>query len=326
MKRLLPILVGCSILALGACSSSIAPGTQEDGAAASIESDVTSSQPIRETQNVSYQGIVEAAGVGIYMQGSHQLRLSDGRFILLESKDINLDNYLGKKVGVFGATRPTVEGNAIIMRVEEVLLMEEAASSQSSASIESVSSASLSSEDASVSSAPLSSVASSRASSAAMNRSSTIAMSSTAQSSVAPPSSGDAVPAGMQARADIMAKDNLTGGNWTQRYCTSHIGFCFPVHRNWWFKSFGTTTSSLWHVEVSNGEILNLGEGPIVVKLLSGSVGSKKATDGQVRVQGNWVIGFKSWGDSEHFEITAPANLRGAVEYITEHLTASEGQ
>jgi hypothetical protein len=54
------------------------------------------------------------------MEGTHRLELEDGRFVLLEANGLILDDYLAMDVEVFGATRPTVEGGAIIMRVERV--------------------------------------------------------------------------------------------------------------------------------------------------------------------------------------------------------------
>lgn len=329
MKRLLPCLLGCTLLTLAACSSS--SSTVTESSSSSAESSSSESSSVRETPNVSYQGIVEPAGIGIAMQGTHQLHLSDGRIVLLESMDIDLNGYLGKKVGIFGATRPTVEGNGIIMRVNEVILLEE--ESSSSSSMESLSSESLSTSSSmsSTEAESRASMTSSAASLAASSRNSAPPVSSSKTSSSIAPSTAPSSQAGtttdvsinLQAHVDAMAKDKMDAGNWTQQYCTAHIGFCIPIHRNWWFKSFGTTSSSLWHVEISNADIENLGDGPITVKLLSGSVDSKKATDGQVRVQGDSVIGFRAWGSNEHFEITAPLKLQAAVSYLTVHLTAS---
>ena len=126
----------------------------------------------------------------------------------------------------------------------------------------------------------------------------------------------------MQERITAMAQEDLSPTRWTQQYCSSHIGFCVPVHKNWWFKSFGATTSSLWHVEVSNAPLDSLGTGPLSINVITGTVESKKAVDGQVRVQGDSVIGFKSWSENRHFEIEAPRELEGAVQYITKNLTA----
>ncbi len=312
MKHSLSFLLCLSTVTLVACTGTAVPDVENAASSSSAEA----ASSIRETQNVSYQGIIEPAGMSIYMQGTHQLKLNDGRFILLESKDIDLDNYLNKKVGVFGATRPTVESNGTIMRVEEVMLLEDASSSPSSASSAEVSSAL--SSDAAASDAASSAAQTSSKTSAA--KSSGAPSSATAASSVRTGDANDSVSADVSMRAAIMAKDNLAVANWSQRYCTTHIGFCFPVHKNWWFKSFGATTSSLWHVEISTGEIKNLNEGPIAVRLLSGNSAAKKATDGQVRIQGDWVMGYKDFGGNEHFEISAPANLQAAVSYITSHL------
>lgn len=305
-----------AVLLLSACSWFGGTSTDDTGDAASSASSESS---VRETQNVSYQGVIEALGPGVFMQGTHQLRLSDGRVVLLESRDIDLNRYLNKRAGVFGATRPTVEGGGIIMRVEEVIVLEEESSSVQGSERSSVTGEA--SSEALASATPASSAA------AVQNTPAVVVPAGTSSSMMSVPSApsqNDPVPPAMSARAGAMAKDKMDPTNWTQRYCTSHIGFCVPVHRNWWFKSFGTTTSSLWHVEVSNAEIQNLGEGVIIIRLLSGNVASRKATDGQVRIQGNWAMGFKEWGQNEHFEIMAPANLRAAVEYMTGRLTAEQ--
>lgn len=117
-----------------------------------------------------------------------------------------------------------------------------------------------------------------------------------------------------------MAKQDLSAGNWSQQYCSSHIEFCMPVHKMWYYKSFGATTSFLWHVELSSQEIDSLGQGPIVINLVSGTSAAKQATSGQVRTQGDLVVGFKDWEDNEHFEVSGPAGLDAAIRYIVEHI------
>lgn len=301
-------------LVLAGCSSGTPPA--DTGAAASASASAAAS--VRETPNVSYQGILEPAAPSVMMQGTHQLRLSDGRVILLESRDIVLGDYLGKKVGVFGAVRPTVEGGGVIMRVEEVLKLEEDSSSSEMSSDQASSAETESSSTAPASAASAAAPASKAAASVAAKSSAAPAP----VASSAGASAGSDVSADVTARANAMAKDNMAASNWTQQYCTSHIGFCVSVHRNWWFKSFGTTTSNLWHVEVSNAEIQNLGEGPIILRLLNGS----STSDGKVLAQGSSVTGYKDWGTSQHFEITAPANLQTAVEYMIDHIVATPAQ
>lgn len=118
-----------------------------------------------------------------------------------------------------------------------------------------------------------------------------------------------------------MAKANMDASQWTQRYCTSHIGFCFSVHKNWWFNSFGATTSSLWHVEVSNQAIVNLGEGPLVVTLESGAQGGTEPTFGTRDTQ---FFASVPWNATSHFEVRAPAVLQTAVEFVAQSITKLE--
>ena len=123
-----------------------------------------------------------------------------------------------------------------------------------------------------------------------------------------------------------MASVNLAESNWSQQYCTTHIGFCFPVHKNWWFKSFGTTSSHLWHVEISNVEIDELGQGPLVVNLSAGSAEAEGTADGEVRAQGDFVVGYKNWTENRHIQVSAPKVLEPAVRYILGRITATPVQ
>ena len=263
-------------------------------------------------EDVTYEGTLEPAGISIYMQGSHRLIMDDGDFLLLESDDLDLEAYEDEDVSVTGDVRPTVEAGGLIMTVKRIeRISEEEIGSSSSSSSEEKSSSSSSS-----SSSEVSSIASSKASVA-----SSVAVSSVAASSVSGGTSDT-----LQARANIMAKDDISPSLWTQQYCTSHIGFCIPVHKNWWFKSFGTTTNYLWHVEMGPEELLNLGDGPLVVNLLSGSIDAKGVEDGAVVTQGDYVIGYRAWTENRHFEISAPTNLKSAVAHITKSLTVYDAE
>ena len=113
-------------------------------------------------------------------------------------------------------------------------------------------------------------------------------------------------------------------GLWTQKYCTSHIAFCIPVHKNWYFKSFGATTSNHWHVEFGMVDIAELGQGAIILNLVAGSSASMDARDGQIKTQGSDIIAFKDWTDGNHFELIADARLRSAVEYMLKNISAYE--
>lgn len=138
-------------------------------------------------------------------------------------------------------------------------------------------------------------------------------------------SSTSSVSQEMEQQIVSMSKQSYDQGSfWTQKYCTSHIGFCIPVHKNWYFKSFGATTTNLWHVEFGQNEIDELGQGAIVLNLVAGTSASMSATDGQVKTQGSEVIGFKDTTDGKHFELIADARLKAAVEYMLSQITPYE--
>lgn len=117
-----------------------------------------------------------------------------------------------------------------------------------------------------------------------------------------------------------MAEEEFTLEQWTQEYCSTHVGFCVPIHRNWWFKSFGATASSLWHVEVSDTPVENLGDGVLLVNLVQGDLALSGATDREVRMHGNFAVGYRGFSEKRHFEISAPIELKEAVQHMTEHL------
>lgn len=288
-------LLVCTAL-LSACSL----GSLQNG-----DTQSSSSSSLPETSNVSYTGTLEELGPSIYMQGTHQLTLEDGKIVLLESTLLTLDDYVGAEVVVFGAVRPTVEEGGIIMRVEAITVL----SGTSSSSSESTSmSSSMTSATATTS---RSSAAITSAQQTTISRSSSTTMTSSAATGV----SGT-----VNATAAAMAKDDLAPARWSQQYCTTHIGFCVPVHKNWWYTSFGTSGSALWHVEVSGKEITGLGEGIIIVNLMSGPA----SADGSVETRGDFVVAQKNWKDNTHFEISAPVALKAAVTYMSSNITPYE--
>lgn len=294
MKRSHPFILGLVTVALAGCAG----GQQID---VDTEEPVVIDTPGEngeETLNVIYRGELEELGVSIFMEGTHKLTLDDGRFILLESEDLVLGDYTGDNVEVFGSVRPTIEAGGMIMTVE---------------SIKSVN-ADTSTEDSSSSSSSDDEESSSSSSSESSEADTTSQTSSTPDIEV----SGE-----LSAKAEQMAEDDMSPENWTQEYCSTHIGFCIPVHRNWWFKSFGTTSSAIWHLEIGPSEMNNLGEGPITLRLVSGDIASSGMSDGQVLVQGNTVVGARSWAGNRHFEIRGPKNLETAVRYLTEQLKES---
>jgi len=349
------LLFVTSLLTLSACTSGGAPSDQNSSAS----SEAVSSVDMQETKNVLYRGTVEKQGVSIFMEGTHRLRLEDGRFILMESETVNLNPYLNQKVEVFGAVRPTTENGGLLMRVERVTSLE-VSSSSSSVVADKIFCGGIAAfpcpenmacvDDPNdscdpdnggadcggicVQTSPVSSVASSVSSVAAVSSTSSrpgMAASDSSPSSTSTISSLPSLPSvssfssvasnwqaseDLTAKAAVMAKSNMDPSLWTQKYCSSHIGYCFPVHKNWWFFSFGATSSTFWHVEVGPSEIVNLGDGPLTIDLVSGDT----TADGSVTVGADGVVGIRSWTGGRHLEIRGPANLEAAIRYITAQL------
>ncbi len=356
MNRTLPF-IALSLLTLSACSFRSTPNEPVPTVTPS-----SSSQAMPpETKNVLYRGVLEKQGVSIFMEGTHRLRLEDGRFVLLSSETVDLGEYIGMNVEVFGAVRPTVEQGGLIMRVERVTSLASSSSSSSTPPVAfcggfggfacpddltciddpndscdpmnggadcggicvDASSSSSAKEESSSSVAVVEKsstpvvVASSKSSKSSTSSNSSI--SSVAAAPASTPSNYQA-SGELSAKAAVMAKDKMGAENWTQQYCSTHMGFCFPVHRNWWFKSFGATSSTFWHIEIGPSEMNNLGEGPLTVDVVSGNTTS----DGTVTVQGDTVVGIRAWTGGRHIEVRAPANLEAAVRYLTEQIKASQ--
>jgi hypothetical protein len=338
-------------LTLVACAPFGGTGSGTDSASSSSSE---SSVPQLVTHNVSYVGTIGALETSIYMQGTHQLNLDDGRLVLLQTTDgnLNLDVYLGKRVEVRGSVEPTVESGGLIMHVEEVTILELADSSSSeSQQVACGGFAGLKCPDAAmdcidnpndecdpanggadcigmcVPAQSSSSVA--RASSSSSSKKSEPAKSSSSSkaavsSSVA--TSSSSVPAvtnaDMEAQIVMMAKQNYAADSlWTQRYCTSHIAFCIPVHKNWYFKSFGATTTNLWHVEFGMADIESINQGVMMLNLVSGSSAAAGGVSGQFKTQGSDVVGYRDWNDGTHFELIADARLKAAMSYMLDHVT-----
>ncbi len=318
------LLIASAVLLLGGCSLVEIETTDNTGDESSASS--ASEELFRETSNVTYTGIVQPAGISIYMQGSHRLSLLGGKFILLESDAVDLNGYVNEEVQIYGSLRPTVEAGGMIMRVERIVLLSEQNSSGTSSSMnssESTSSDSTSSgasfsvqssiEESSFSSMQSAAVSSIHSVTSSRSTSSQDVSQISSQSSKA----SDQSPAFLE-RLEVMVRQDYATQHWTQKYCTSHVGFCVPVHRNFWFKSFGATETSLWHVEISSEPVENLFDGPIVMELLPESMTSM---DGTVLSENGTVVAYKEWTFGRHFRITASDKLTQAVTYMMQNIT-----
>ncbi len=300
-----------ALTALTACVPGAADTPADTSAGVSSMSSVM-------TQTTSYEGTVQRAGISIYQEGTHRLYVDDGSMVLLQSSVLELDDYIDFRVRVTGTAEPTVEAGGTIVTVLSVEELE-GPSSQPSVILPDESSSSAetieSSSSSAVASVAASSVSSLRSSAAA---SSVVAAQSSAAAVVAA-SSDAGTPA--DAKTAAMAKAKVEASVFSQQYCSRHVGFCVPVHKNWYYYSFGATSSFLWHVEVSSEEIQNLGDGPLIINLVAGDL-PDAAMDGKVQAQGDFVIGYRAWTNSRHFEVSAPAALQAAVDYITKTLSA----
>lgn len=360
MQRFLVPLV--FVLGLGLAACNFGSSTPSDTASSSSSSSEDSGDLV--THNVSYTGTIDELGMTTYQQGTHKLILENGQFLILESTDanLNLNTYLGKSVEIRGSLQPTVEAGGMLLRAEEVIVL--GVTSSSSSSSETVSSESRTMcggiaglpcesgqecvddpsdgcdprnggadcsgmcvtvmKESSSSEAMKSSVMSSAVRSSVMQASSKSSVVSSAASSSQSSVAGNS--AAIEQQNVLLAKQTYDQDSlWTQKYCTSHIAFCVPVHKNWYFKSFGATTSNLWHVELGMSDIAELGDGAIILNLVSGSSASMQAQSGQIKTQGSDVIGFMDWQDGTHFEIIADARVKAAVSYMLAHITAYAG-
>jgi len=334
---------------LVALAATVLPGCF--GGTTETEEDTMSSSSSQEfvaTPNVSFTGVVGEIEASIYMEGTHVLTLSDRSIVLLTAADRGMDlgRYVGEEVEVRGSARPSVEGNLTHVQVTEVTLLEDAESSESRSSeregtfcggIAGIGcpEGEICTDDPSddcdpnqggadcggicVPSAASSSISSIAASVSISSKSSIAAAPSSASSESSESSSVDA--SDLEAAIELMAKQDYAPALWTQQYCTSHIAFCIPVHKNWYFKSFGATTTSLWHVEFAMESVETLGMGPIVLNLVNGSSASVSASDGAVVTKGSDIIGYKDWDDDTHFEIIADARLRTPVTHMLSRIT-----
>lgn len=310
MRSVTVPLVGCSlVLFLSACTGGftpVIPPAMEEASSSSVS-----------PTEVTYVGLLGSSVIGIYMEGTHRLQTAAGTDILLRSDSVDLDSHLGKTVAVTGIARSTVEEGGIIMDVRVVEDMQpqpipepplEPLATSSSAAASSVEVIALSS----------SSVARAASSPSAAESSSVMLLAASSSSSES--SSEAPAQAPLDERAAKMANAQVDAGTFTQVFCSSHVSFCIPLHKSWYYNSFGATSSTLWHVEVSSQSVEKLGDGPLIVNLVSGTLDSSIPDESVVR-QGDFIIGYRAWTNNRHFEITAPSALYDAVAYMVSALS-----
>lgn len=279
----------------------------------SSEPETSSSSSDAAEPDQTFRGKLQPLGPSVYMEGTHRLEIAADDFLLLRSDFHDLQLYEDTDVQVTGPVTETIEGGRLIMTVMEITLLSSDEPESSSSSAEASSSSEVEATEAS---------SSSRASTAAPPPAPAPSPTPSPVPPPPPPPPARAIDDAMQARIAKMAKPK-GDGSWTQQYCSAHIGFCFAVRSDYWYRSFGATDSSLWHVELNSEEIQAIGDGPIVVSLVSGRL-DPAIVDQSVVVSGDYVFGYRSWTGNRHFEITAPVELRAAVEHITANILPYE--
>ncbi len=341
MKRIFAT-IAASALTLSACN--LVDVEYDDPKAQDNASEIAKDVPVRETKNVTYTGVVQPAGISVYNQGSHRLVLQGGKFVLLESDDLDLNGYVAEKVQIFGSLRPTVEAGGMIMRVESIELVdpkeeelkeileelpvvdpdaqepleEESVEEESveEESVEEPTEESLDPDEPNPIDLPEVPEVPEEPAEEEPPVEEIVEEIVSEEDPVVEPT-GEPTAEYLE-RVEVMSRQDYAAANWTQQYCTSHISFCAPIHRNWWFKSFGATSSTLWHVELSPAPIENLGEGPIVVELIAGTIGDASGT---VDTTSGEAVGYKEWTFGRYFRISGDTSLEEAITYITNNIT-----
>ena len=322
------------LLVAGCVSVEVSTVSEDEVADAPSSESIVEKEPlpIRETKNVFYTGVVKPAGISIYNEGSHKLVLDDGRMILLESEEIDLNGYVDERVDVFGAIRPTVEGAGSIMRVERVKLVVE----EEKQDVEDLGEELEKSETESQSESPLNIPSSSDGQGEGEEVS---------NEEVSTATSGDMVDENVEivqetndspvsispelmARIEKMAAHKTDVAEWTQQYCSSQIKFCFPIHRNWWYTSYGATTSALWHMELSPEDMtdFSMGDSPIVLNLFGGSLAEQGHEDKQVLSAGDHITIYVDWNGYQYFTISGHSLLQSAITYLSENIRPYNGE
>ena len=301
-----------TVLVVTACAQKQTPPVSDGASSASASSAAA--------RIATVEGMLQKAGVSIFMEGSHRLQMDDGTFLLLKSSMLRLDEYVDQRVIVTGSVQPTVEAGGMIMDVESVVeadvmepevLQEEALLMPSSAAVSSSVLARVASSISPIVVAPPVITASSSPASIPP-----VAARSSSPAAEANPTPSSSPAAGVDTAATVTAMARVAADTvaYSTRYCTGHIGFCMPLHKYWFYQSFGANVSPyLWHVEVSSSEITEVGQGVIIVNLAAGALSEP---EGVAIDQGDFVVVSRQWTGNRHFEVSGPKELRAAVEFM----------
>jgi hypothetical protein len=248
-----------------------------------------------------------------------ELLTSIGDIYTLTSSQVSLMDYDTQEVELTGnlMTDRSTGSQQIDVQEITVIVAEEFSSSVSMSSAASSVAMSL------AASSTKASVSASKASTPKLIPTQAPTATSSSAAPVSQPTAG--MSAEFMARVQKMAR--VRGSEaWTQQYCSSHIGVCFSVRNDYWYRSFGAQAGTLWHVELNSEDFVDeaaIGTGPLVVDLIGGRLADSIA-DQQVLVDGEFVVGYRLWTGGRHFEVRAPLALRTSVEFLVQSITAFE--
>ncbi|MBN1258285.1 hypothetical protein JXA05_00855 [Candidatus Peregrinibacteria bacterium] len=109
MRKKLFLVIAFSVFILAGCGQK--PPSLEERAAEGRQS---------ANQFYEYTGVIEPLELDIVRQGTHQIRTDDEGVVLIQSKIINLSDYLDKRATVKGKMAPSITGNEQVLDVEEI--------------------------------------------------------------------------------------------------------------------------------------------------------------------------------------------------------------
>lgn len=306
-------------LLTGCWSQSPAP-VEKEGASSSVVA-INDSAPAM--QFVTYEGTVRLPSDG---GPYYELDRGDGLTVFAVSSTIDMDALVGTMVRVSGNASLGPDGLHVLIDVTsvsdltpdlepEILTEDDEESSSSEEAVEVAEEIPESSSSIASSTAPMSS--SSRRSSSVASVSSKAAASSV--SSVLGDNTGTE-------RETAMKKHAVDSSLFSQTYCSTHVGFCIKLHKNWYYQSFGVNVPpSLWHVEIGPEPVENVGDGVMIFTLQAGDM--PEGTEGKAVSHGDYVVVYRQWTGGKHFEISAPTSLTAAAEQVAASLTVyQDGQ
>jgi hypothetical protein len=273
----------------------------------------------RPSQFLTQQGVVQS--IDTPAGPSYVLALSTGVRIFLASDVVHLEEFIGANVRVSGRTTVSADGSTVSMDVATLddlsIVPQDQQTSTSAMSSEASSAVQSSSVQSSVRTVASSSswAESSFPAKIASSPSSSSISSSSASSQVAATS-----------KETVMQKSTIEAQLFTQQYCSTNIGFCVSLHKHWYYQSFGRNVPpALWHVEVGPEPVENVGDGVLIISLLSGDI-PDGGSDMSVERSGDFVVVYRQWTNDRYFSVSAPSSLESAAKQVATSIAVYSAQ